>query len=114
MEKTIVIDGKEVKFKSNGSTARRYKMQFGRDFISDIFKLAPLAKLDPENITQEAIEALDIEIFEDFAWALAKTADKDLPDPLMWLDGFEEFPIFDILPDIQDMLITNITQTKKK
>lgn len=114
MEKTIVIDGKEVKFKSNGSTALRYKVQFGRDYLTEIFKLKPLLELDPENLTAEDIANLDSEVFYNLVWSLAKTADNTIPDLLTWLDTFDTFPIFEILPDLQEMIVANITQSKKK
>lgn len=114
MEKTIIIDGKPIEFKSTGATALRYKAQFGNDYLADILKLSPLTKLDMDNLTDEDLKLIDFEVFYNIAWTLAKTANKGIPDPLSWLDEFDEFPLFDILPDIQDMLLANIQQTKKK
>ena len=45
MEKTITIDGKEVRFKTNGATPMRYKAQFGQDYFKEILKMAPLEAL---------------------------------------------------------------------
>ena len=42
MEKTILIDGKQVTFKSTAATPLRYKRQFGKDFFADIIKLSAL------------------------------------------------------------------------
>ena len=33
MEKTLTIDGKQIRFKSTAATLIRYKTQFGRDFL---------------------------------------------------------------------------------
>ena len=38
MEKTITIDGKQVKLKANAASAKRYKAQFRRDLFADMFK----------------------------------------------------------------------------
>jgi hypothetical protein len=113
MEKTIVIDGKEVRFKSTGSTALRYKAQFGKDYLSEILKLNNLNKLDVNNIESGSFEGFDFEVFYNIAWVMAKTANPDIPEPMTWLDQFEVFPMMDIIPELQDMLISSI-QAKKK
>ena len=46
MEKTITIDGKQVRFKSNGATPLRYKAQFGKDYFKEIMKLSTIAKFE--------------------------------------------------------------------
>mgnify|MGYP001183585474 CR=1 FL=1 len=118
MEKTIVIDGKQVRFKSTGAIPMRYKAQFGRDFYSDLVSI--VGKVDMKKASNEGIDASDIdiskinfEIFFNIAWTFAKTADPSIPAPLEWLDTFEEFPIFEILPELNDMLTATIS-TKKK
>jgi hypothetical protein len=111
MEKTILIDGKEVRFKSTGSTALRYKAQFGKDYLSEILKLNNLNGLDLNTTT--SFEGFDFEVFYNIAWVMAKTANPSIPDPITWLDEFESFPMMDIIPELQDMLLSSI-QAKKK
>ncbi|MFJ8268533.1 hypothetical protein [Peribacillus asahii] len=116
MEKTIVISDKEVRFKTTGGSAIRYKAQFGRDFFADVAKLSSLEKLtkiDDEDFKPEDIEGVDFTFFYNIAWVFAKTADKDIPDLLSWLDSFDEFPIIELIPDLQE-LITSTLKTKKK
>ena len=113
MEKTVEIDGKQVKFKSTGATALRYKTQFRKDYLAEIMKLSTLGKLDFDNLNPDDLDHVDFEVFYNIAWAMAKTADKDIPDPLTWLDGFSVFPIAEIIPELQDLLTSSI-QTKKK
>jgi hypothetical protein len=115
MEKTIEIDGKKINLKSTGATPLRYKSQFGKDFFAEIFKLGKLEKinLDDKDIDYEALSGLDFEVFYNIIWTMAKTADKSIPEPLEWLDGFDEFPIVEILPQMQDMIFRNLA-TKKK
>lgn len=113
MEKTIEIDGKKICFKSTAATPLRYKSQFSKDFFVDIMKLSSLDGLNSKKINIEKIEKLDFEVFYNIIWVLAKTADKKIPDPITWLDGFDEFPLFEIIPELQDLILASI-QTKKK
>lgn len=110
MEKTIEISNQQVSFKSSGAVPKRYKMQFQRDFFSDLMAM----NIEKEGgLTVEDMRKIDFDVFYDIAWTLAKTADSEIPDPLTWLDSFETFPIMDILPEIQDMLAASISSKKK-
>ncbi|SFI36184.1 MULTISPECIES: hypothetical protein [unclassified Bacillus (in: firmicutes)] len=113
MEKTIIIDNKEVRLKSTGATPIRYKSQFGKDFFSEIMKLNHLTKIDTENLEASDFSMLEMDIFYNFVYVLAKTVDRTLPDPISWLDSFDEFPILEIIPEIQDILMSSM-QSKKK
>jgi len=120
MEKTIVVDGQSVQLKSSGGTAMRYKTQFRKDFFTEILKLHKLGQLEKLDLnkmddkTMKAIDGLDFEVFYNFTWVLAKTANPSIPDPLTWLDTFEEFPLFDFLPEIQEMLSATIQSKKNR
>lgn len=114
MEKILNIDGRQVKFKSTGAYLLRYKAQFGRDAFKDIYKL--MGVMSEDNKIAD-IDALDLEVLYGMVWTLAKTADPSIPPPMEWLDDFSEFPIMDILPEVQDMILSCITstvQSKKK
>lgn len=113
MEKTITIDGKDVRFKSTAATPLRYKAQFGKDYLTEILKLSALRSLAKEDIEAEDLEGLDFEVFYNIAWVMAKTANKEIGDPLTWLDGFNEFPMLEIIPELQDMMLSTL-QSKKK
>lgn len=122
MEKTITIytiekeDGTteevKAKFASRGSTPMRYNMQFGSDFFIDLMKLEALEKLS-QNPTYEELKGLNMDVIYNITWALAKTADPTIPEPLEWLDQFEQFPLMEIVPDINE-LIRHSLGTKKK
>jgi hypothetical protein len=115
LEKTIVIDGKKINFKTNGSTPLRYKAQFGKDYFKEIMKLAPLEKLiGKKTIKIEDLDALDFEVFYNIAWIMAKTSDPTIPEPMEWLDGFDEFPIADIVPELQELMASSFQTSKKK
>lgn len=109
MEKIVTIDGRQVKFKSTGAFLLRYKAQFGRDALQDIFKL--LNAIDTKTNEIKNIEALDLEVFYNLVWTLAKTADPSLPPPVEWLDTFSEFPLVEILPEVMDMIMSCLQPT---
>lgn len=115
MEKILNIDGRQVKFKSTGAFLLRYKAQFKRDAIQDIFKLANAINEETNEITN--IEALDLEVFYNLVWTLAKTADNTIDPPMEWLDGFSEFPLMEIIPEVTELIFScmkSSVESKKK
>lgn len=106
MEKTIEISGKKVRFKATGGTMLRYKEQFGREYLADCAELARLEK-------SKNISDLDLTPFYRIAWALAKTADPEIPELLDWLDEFDAFPIFDIINELGDIIGENLKIDRK-
>lgn len=114
MEKTIEIDGKQVHFKSTAATPLRYKMQFGKDFFAEIYKLEGMQKaLKSKKSDSEKLATIDFELFYNIAWVLAKTADNKISEPLTWLDSFEVFPIGEIFPELNELIVSSM-QSKKK
>jgi hypothetical protein len=114
MQKILTIDGRQVKFKSTGAFLLRYKAQFGRDAIQDILRLQ--SAIDNKGQIKN-IDTLDLEVFYNLIWTLAKTADPSIPPPLEWLDEFSEFPLMDILPEVMDMIFScmqSTVESKKK
>ena len=114
MEKILTIDGRQVKFKSTGAFLLRYKAQFGRDAIQDILRLQ--SAIDSKGRVKN-IDTLDLEVFYNLIWTLAKTADPSIPPPLEWLDEFAEFPLSEIVPEVIDMIFASLGSTvesKKK
>jgi hypothetical protein len=114
MEKILTIDGRQVKFKSTGAYLLRYKAQFGRDALQDIFRLRSV--IDSKGQIKN-IDTIDLEVFYNLIWTLAKTADPSIPPPLEWLDEFSEFPLAEIVPEITDMIFSSLGTTvepKKK
>ena len=117
MEITLTIDGKEVAFKSNGGIAKRYMMQFQRDLLKDIISMG-VASIDLKKSTDVEKMAwirdnINFQMFYDIAWVFAKAANPKIPDPLTWLESFDEFPILDIVEPLQELLTTTISSKKK-
>lgn len=115
MEKTLTIDGKEITFKSTGAVPMRYKAQFGTDFFSDmISSLNVMDLMEKKSLATADLQTVNFEIFYQMLWTMAKTADKSIKDPMTWLDEFDEFPLLEIIPEIVDLLLSNMQSSKKK
>lgn len=101
--KTIKIGKKEVTFKASAAIPRLYRVQFKRDLISDIAHLSnSLEKVEKDASEQEKFSVLDLTIFENIAYIMARHADpKSVPNNIDdWLDTFEVFDIYTVLPEI--------------
>lgn len=122
MERVLKIDGKEVGFRATALTPRIYRHKMRRDIIQDLNALRQSYKKAvnlPPDATEDEIKdaqfsAVDLEIFENVAYIMAKQYDKDTPDtPEEWLDGFLTFSIYKILPEILELWALNEQTTAK-
>jgi hypothetical protein len=122
MEKTLVIDGRQVQFRATGAFFLLYKMQFGKDGINDMFGMFgdletatdQETEADAPESTKSLLAAIDLEVLYNMIWTLAKAADSTIPDPLTWLNEFSEFPMNDIVVELQELLQKSMVSTKKK
>ena len=114
--KNIEIDGRLVPFKASATVPRLYRLKFGRDIFSDIDKLIEATQGGDAEASALTIESLTI--FEDVAYTMAKYADDSIPDTTEeWLDGFNVFSIYFILPQIVELWRLNnqtAVESKKK
>ena len=132
MKKTIIIDGKECKFKSSAAIPRMYRMKFGRDIFVDMNKLKrqmdiqeKMKKETEEECKRKGIPfnpdefesglPLDsLEVFENISYLFHKHGDPSQPDDIdEWLEQFETFDIYDILPETLDLWNFDNKQTSK-
>ncbi len=105
--KTIEIDGREVAFKASAAIPRIYRARFGRDIFRDIEKLMGQVSEGDEANSELDIESL--ETFENISYIMAKYADPSVPESVdEWLDGFNTFSIYQILPQIIDLWGLNV------
>ena len=116
METEILIDGKKVKFRATAAVPRLYRIKFRRDIIQDmkvVQKALEGKDRDAENISPEALQ-----LFEDMSYIMAKHADASVPSTIEdWLDGFEMFDIYQVLPEILGLWGLNeqtTVESKKK
>lgn len=113
MEKTIEIDGRDVKFKATGATIRLYRQIYHRDILMDMTRLQKETADDSKPLSGETLN-----IFENIAYLMAKQADPTVPDTAdEWLDQFDMFSIYRILPQIIALWGVNtasLSESKKK
>ena len=107
LEKIIKVDGKDVKFRSSATVPRLYRIKFGRDIFKDLAKLEKAYKGKEED--GEELQIDDLEIFENVAYVMAFHADPTIPGIIdEWLDQFEMFSIYEVLPEILKLWGTNL------
>lgn len=137
MEKTIKIDGKDVRLNNNAAWCMEYKDQFGRDIIPVLLPVIASAvegvasvladkkgnSIEAKDLA-EAIEGRAMEIllpmfqveFNDViigvTWALAKCADDEIPEPKRWIRQFDTFPLDVIVPEVYEMVLKGFTSSK--
>ena len=107
MIKQIEIDGKRVPFKASAAIPRIYRMKFQRDIYKD---LKALEKSIGDNSEESSnLDMFSLEMFENIAFVMAKHADAGIPNtPEEWLDGFNTFSIYQVLPQLIELWGLNV------
>ncbi len=105
LEKTVKVGDKEVTFRSSAAIPRLYRIKFKRDIFRDLTKLEQSYK----DKGSKDFEIADLEIFENVAYIMALHADPNIPKTIEdWLDQFEMFSIYQILPEILELWGANL------
>lgn len=117
MEKIIEIDGKQVKFRATAAIPRLYRIKFGRDIMQDMKELA--GALEKSEKGEENIPPEFLEVFENVAFLMARHATPDMEATTVenWLDGFDTFSIYVVLPQLLELWRLNnqtLSNAKKK
>jgi len=114
IERTIEISGQAVKFRSSATIPRLYRAKFKRDIFKDLTKLEKSYNKKATDGDEFQIE--DLEIFENVAYIMAWHADPTIPGTIdEWLDQFEMFSIYQVLPQILELWGENLmTQVQSK
>ena len=138
MEKTIKIGNKAVKLNNNIGWALAYRDQFGRDIIPALMPLLAGALDLMAGIVSETGKAKDISLedlitvldgdrlmdavihlggleltdFVNITWALAKSADDDIPEPREWVKGFDTFPLDVVAPAVFELVSKGLVSSK--
>ncbi len=105
--RNIEIDGKKVPFKASAAIPRIYRMKFQRDIYKD---LKALEKSVGDNSEESSnLDMFSLEMFENIAFVMAKHADAGIPNtPEEWLDGFNTFSIYQVLPQLIELWGLNV------
>lgn len=125
--KKINIDGKPVSFGASARTPRLYRERYGRDVMYDMASLynsykKVLAAHTVERFSdldlQAQLSVIDLRMFENLAYIMAKQADPSIPDNEdEWLDQFNAFDIYEVLPELLSLWELNkkgMSVAKKK
>lgn len=116
MEKTIMIDGREVRLRASAAIPRLYRIKFRRDILQDMQTIKKAVEKSSRENAQDGgqmssipLEAL--ELFENVSYLMAKHADPAVPATVEeWLDGFETFSIYTVFPAIEELWMANVQQ----
>ena len=139
MIKTLTIGNKEVRLTNNVGWTLVYRDQFGHDIISTLTPMLAVA-LDlssgflqtvgvgkKEVTAEDVLMTLDGDVLIDalahfagiefvdlvnITWAMAKAYDESLPEPRIWVQGFDEFPVDVIAPEVAKLVFKGLVSTK--
>ena len=111
LTKTIIIDGKEVAFRASAAVPRMYRIRFQRDIYRDLALLDKAVGKEGDE-EHSNLDLFSLELFENIAFVMARHADpKNVPDsPEEWLDQFQTFSIYQVLPEIIQLWGLNVQQ----
>ena len=120
MEKTIMIDGREVRLRASAAIPRLYRIKFRRDILQDMQTIKKAVEKSVRENAQEnaqeggqmsSIPLEALELFENVSYLMAKHADPTVPSTVEeWLDGFETFSIYTVFPAIEKLWMANVQQ----
>ena len=90
-------------------------MKFQKDIYKD---LKALEKSNGDNSEESSnLDMFSLKMFENIAFVMAKYADVGIPNiPEEWLDGFNTFSIYQVLPQLIELWGLNVqtdVETKK-
>ena len=110
----IEIDGKQVPFRASAAIPRIYRIKFNRDIYKDLAALEKAIGDSDEEVSN--LDMFSLEMFENIAYIMAKHANPKIPDtPEEWLDEFNTFSIYQVLPKIIELWGINVqTQIESK
>ena len=106
--KKIEIDGQEVEFRASAAVPRMYRLKFGRDIYKDLRQLETSVGENDEDAS--GLDMFSLEMFENIAFIMAKHASPDTvpSEPDEWLEQFNTFSIYQILPQLIELWGLNV------
>lgn len=105
-------DGGVIRMRASALIPRLYRIHFQRDMIRDMTALQDSVKAVKDG-DKPNLDLMDLTIFEDLAWLMARHADSSVPnDPDKWLEGLDHvLDIYEILPQMMDLWTANTETT---
>lgn len=117
MERTIMIDGQEVRLRASAAIPRLYRIKFQRDILQDMQKIRKeleLVRNEKKEVSECDTAMMEVmNLVENVAYIMAKHADKDaVPDTVEdWMNTMEPFSVMKILPVVIDLWTANMQTT---
>ena len=139
MEKIVKVGKKSVRLDNNITWALIYKNQFGKDIVPTLMPAIAAAfdvisglfntgedmngKIDIYDVLKKVdgtyfldavihLGGLELEDMIDLTWALAKTADDDIPEPFTWAKELGDFPLDEIAPAVFSLIAKGVVSSK--
>ncbi len=118
VSKTIEISGIPCTFKSSAAVPRMYRLRFRRDIFVDLKRLSDgmdkRAKADGPEEADVNFSPDFLELFENIAYIMHLHGDPSQPrDVEKWLEQFDVFDIFIVLPELLELWNLNTEQMSK-
>lgn len=103
----IKIGKESVRFEANALFPVKYKQLTKRDIFKDLKVV--------ENMQHaKSFEDLNIDILYDIVYVLAWFADRTIPERDEWLLQFDEFDVFEVMPQVVNLLADSLNAGAKK
>ena len=111
LTKIIQVGGKDIPMRATAFVPRMYRIRFGRDMFRDLGRLSDKLAADHSDASQ--LDVMDLTVFEDLSYCMAKHADPSIPEsPDEWLDTIDgTFSIYEALPQIMALWGLNTATT---
>ena len=113
MDKIVNIDEKAIKFRATARTPRLYRVITGREMIRDMNRLKK--SYENKQKTDDNLDIIELQIFEDVAYVMARHANPEIEEktPDEWLDTFDMFSVYEVLPQILELWNMNTKTTSE-
>ena len=101
MEKVISIDGRQVRFKATAALPLYYATHFNSDVLANALNMN-------DNKGENTIQMFRM------IWTMAYCADKTIKPMEQWFEEFENFPVYKIFGELNDMFWGTVKGTTEK
>ena len=109
---TVNIDNNEIEMSNAFAWMFKYKSQFHEDPAA--FLVPAFAKTAEDPTGMAALAEIGFTRLSNMAWAMAKAANKNVPDPVTWVNGFETFNVLDFAGVLLEKAVSGMTVTDEE
>lgn len=98
MEKTITIDGRDVRFQATAALPYQYATKFGHDLFADL----------------RQADAVGTVIMYQLIWAMAYSADKAIAPIEKWLESFGGMDVYGVFNELSELFWASFKGVSEK